>query len=59
MARVKVGRVSLGQVEKPALRDSDIIDGQKAVVSKFLFVFSPIPVTHALSFRNRQYDCCT
>lgn len=51
MAVVKVGRVSLGQVEKLAIRGLGIIDGQKALVSRILFL---IPVTHALNLKNRQ-----
>lgn len=41
MARVKVGRVSLGQVEKPAISSSDVMDDQKAVVSKLFFFSHP------------------
>lgn len=39
MARTKVGRVFLGQVERPAVRGSDIVDGQEAIVSKLCCVF--------------------
>lgn len=60
MAGVEVGRVECpwAKVEKPVIRGSDIIDGQKAAGSKFFF-FLPIAVTHVPNVRNRQYDYCT
>lgn len=40
------------KLEKPVIRGSDIIDGQKAAGSKFFFL--PIAVTHVPNVRKEQ-----